>query len=237
MTARPALIVFCREPVAGRTKTRLLSHLGAASAAKLADAFIVDMLAKARALNPPRLVIAASAEESALRRPYFRRLARRFDAEIVDQGGGSLGRRMARVLEPFAAGAGALLVGTDLPSLPAAALERLHEMLQRRRFVLGPSLDGGYYAIGVRGTMPLVFTGIRWGSARVLDETLNRARRAGLAVTLGPVWYDIDRWPDLLLLGAHLDRIESSARAAKKAHPCPATAAVLQRLGLLSRRR
>ncbi|MGO9453603.1 MAG: TIGR04282 family arsenosugar biosynthesis glycosyltransferase [Candidatus Binataceae bacterium] len=236
MTARPALIVFCREPVAGRTKTRLASHLGAANAAKLADAFIVDMLAKARAVRPSRLVIAASAEEGAVCSPYFRRLARRFDAEIVDQGGGSLGARMARALEPFAPGAGALLVGTDLPSLPTSVLERLSEMLRRKRFVLGPSLDGGYYAIGVRGAMPQVFTGIRWGSARVLDETLGRARRAGIAAALGPVWYDIDRWPDLLLLSAHLGRLESRLRVAKD-HPCPATAAVLKRLGLLSPRR
>ena len=49
------LIVFCREPLAGHTKTRLIPRLGAANAAELASAFILDALAKCRALAPRRL--------------------------------------------------------------------------------------------------------------------------------------------------------------------------------------
>jgi glycosyltransferase A (GT-A) superfamily protein (DUF2064 family) len=52
------LIVFCREPLAGHTKTRLIPRLGAANAAELASAFILDALAKCRALAPRRIVIA-----------------------------------------------------------------------------------------------------------------------------------------------------------------------------------
>ena len=48
------LIVFCREPLAGHTKTRLIPRLGAANAAELASAFIADALAKCRALAPRR---------------------------------------------------------------------------------------------------------------------------------------------------------------------------------------
>ncbi|MGZ6252381.1 MAG: hypothetical protein ACXWM1_04855, partial [Candidatus Binataceae bacterium] len=54
------LIVFCREPLAGHTKTRLIPRLGAANAAELAGAFILDALSKCRALAPGRIVIAAS---------------------------------------------------------------------------------------------------------------------------------------------------------------------------------
>ncbi len=236
MRAAPALIVFCREPVPGRTKTRLLSHLGPADAAALADAFIVDTLAKASALAPPRLVISAAAETTAGQSDYFKRLARRFGAEVSYQGPGSLGARMERALAPFIDGSGAMLIGTDLPSLPLHALRRLCEMLERRRFVLGPSLDGGYYAIGVRGAMPPVFKGVRWGSASVLDETVKRARRAGHAAALGPVWHDVDRWGDVMLLGAYLARIDAAGKKSEP-HPCPKTAAVLGRLGLLPRHR
>ena len=193
MTPRPALIVFCREPLAGRTKTRLLSHLAAQDAAALADAFIVDTLAKAAKIRPARLVIAGTSETSVAESAYFRALKRRFDAELIDQGRGSLGARMARVLRCFAHGGGALLVGTDLPSLPIAALSRLYALLQRHPLVLGPSLDGGYYAVGVRGEVPPIFTGIRWGSARVFTETVKRIKFAKRRLTTGPVWHDVDR--------------------------------------------
>jgi uncharacterized protein len=236
VTRRPALIVFCREPIAGRTKTRLLSYLPPPDAAALADAFIVDTLAKAANIRPARLVIAGTSESGVAESAYFRRLGRRFDAELLDQGRGSLGARMARVLGPFARDRGALLVGTDLPSLPRAALSRLYALLQRHRLVLGPSLDGGYYAVGVRGEVPSIFTGIRWGSARVLSQTIKRIKFAKRRLAIGPLWHDFDRWSDLVLLCGYLRSLEASA-SCPRYHPCPATARVLKRLGLLPRRR
>jgi uncharacterized protein len=201
------------------------------SAAALSDAFIRDALAKAVSLRPSRLVIAASATGGAERSKYFRRLARQFNAELIDQGNGSLGRRMARALELFSSD-GALLVGTDTPSLPTALLAASLEALRRNRIVIAPSLDGGYYAVGVRGAMPPIFTGIRWGSRNVFDSTIKRLERAHLPYALGPAWYDVDRWPDVLLLAAHL-RLQARTRRRRDVSPCPATESVLIRLGLL----
>ena len=229
--SRPALIVFCREPIAHQSKTRLIGAMTPTAAAALSDAFIRDALAKAVSLRPSRIVIAASALGGAERSKYFRRLARQFDAELVDQGNGSLGRRMARALEPFSSN-GALLIGTDTPSLPAALLDSSLEALRRNRIVIAPSLDGGYYAVGVRGAMPPIFTGIRWGSRNVFDSTIARLEHADIPYALGPAWYDVDRWPDVLLLAAHLRLLARSRRTGVS--PCSATESVLIRLGLLS---
>jgi glycosyltransferase A (GT-A) superfamily protein (DUF2064 family) len=143
---------------------------------------------------------------------------------------------MARTLGRFARGRGALLIGTDLPSLPGAALSQLYALLQRHPLVLGPSLDGGYYAVGVRGRVPPIFTGIRWGSAGVFTETVKRIKFAKRRLVTGPVWHDVDRWPDLLLLSGYLRGLEANP-SRRRYHPCPATARILKRLGLLSRRR
>ena len=225
--SRPALIVFCREPIAHQTKTRLIGAISPAAAAALSDAFIRDALAKAVLVRPSRIVIAASAVDGADCSKYFRRLARRFEADLIDQGSGSLGQRMARSLDPFTS-IGALLVGTDTPSLPASMLASSLEALRRNRIVIAPSLDGGYYAVGVRGAMPPIFTGIRWGSGIVFATTLKRLERAAIPYALGPAWYDVDRWADLLLLAAHLRML-----ARKDSSPCPATESVLARLGVL----
>jgi uncharacterized protein len=227
----PTLIVFCREPIPHRTKTRLMTRLSADAAAALADAFIRDALAKAVRVRQSRIVIAASAPHGARGSEYFRRLGRRFGAELFDQGSGSLGRRMARALEPFGSG-GALLVGTDTPSLPADLLARSIAALRRARVVVAPSLDGGYYAVGVRGAMPPIFSAMRWGRADVLETTLRRLNRARIRFALGPAWYDVDRWSDVMLLAAHL-RLMGRARGSRNASPCPATFAMLRRLGVL----
>jgi len=229
--SRPALIVFCREPVAHRAKTRLIGAITAAAAAALSDAFIRDAIAKAVSIGPSRIVIAASAADGAERSKYFRRLARRFGAELIDQGDGSLGKRMARALEPFSP-SGALLIGTDTPSLPIPLLAASVEALRRNRVVLAPSLDGGYYALGVRGAMPPIFSAIRWGSGGVFDSTVKRLERAGIRYALGPAWYDVDRWADVILLAAHL-RLLARARRRAGASPCPATESVLKQLGVL----
>jgi rSAM/selenodomain-associated transferase 1 len=226
MRSRPTIIVFTREPVPGSSKTRLAARIGPRNAAALTDAFTRDALAKVRELGLP-LVIAASATGTLQDNHYFRSLARRFDAALVDQEQGHLGVRMARVLTAFAP-TGALLVGTDTPSLPSSVLRRAVTLIQHNHVVLGPSLDGGYYLVGIRGVVPDMFRGIRWGGPRVLQRTIARLIRLGIRPALAPAWYDVDRWGDLMVLAEQLRRL-----AQRHALPCLRTAKVLAQLGLL----
>jgi rSAM/selenodomain-associated transferase 1 len=226
----PAIIVFAREPIAGFTKTRLIPRLGARTAAALAHAFTLDALAKAQRMGLP-LVIAGSAPGGIDRSRYFQRLGQRFAATLIDQGQGSLGARMHRSLAPFSS-RGALLFGTDTPSLPLSFLARAMALMRKASVILGPSLDGGYYLVALRGTAydssRDLFRGIRWGGSHVLAETIARLRRANLRYSLAPAWYDIDRWSDLLLLAAHLRIIQP-----REVDPCPQASKILRRLGLL----
>lgn len=224
--AHETIVVFAREPIAGLTKTRLIPRLGANGAAALASAFTLDTLAKAHATGR-EIVIAGDAPHGVAQSIYFRRIASMFDATLIDQGDGTLGARMRRSLAPFCA-SGAVLIGTDVPSLPAPILTHSLSLLRQHPVILAPSLDGGYYLVGVRGPLPDIFRGIRWGSARVLAETVGRLRRTRTDYALAAGWYDIDRPSDLLVLAAEL-RLTASTRS----HPCPATAGILAQLGLL----
>jgi rSAM/selenodomain-associated transferase 1 len=230
MRSRPTMLVFTRQPLPGMSKTRLATHIGARNAAALAEAFTDDALAKVRDLGL-RLVVAGSATGSLRNNSYFRSLARRFDATLIAQGQGHLGIRMAHVMAPFAPD-GVILMGTDTPSLPRSAIRRALSLIRHNRVVLGPSLDGGYYLVGIHGAVPDVFRGIAWGGPRVLQQTLARLARLGIRPALAPTWYDVDRWDDLMLLTEHLHRIPQ-----RHALPCPETAKVLAQLGLLPTRR
>jgi rSAM/selenodomain-associated transferase 1 len=236
MTFRPTLIVFAREPVAGRTKTRLIPALGARMAAALAHAFNLDAVVKAARIGVPVLVAGAG------RSAYFARLADCVNARFIQQGPGGLGKRMARALEARQL-EGAILIGTDTPTLPYSCLLHAIELLNRVPVVLGPSLDGGYYLIGVRGTTPDIFNGIKWGTGEVLALTEKRLAAQAIAYALAPWWYDVDEADDLWLLAAHLrllrrqhaNQTNSSKRRwhMVEHHPCPQTASLLEKLHLI----
>ncbi len=141
-------------PSRGQTKTRLIPAIGSENAAALADAFNRDAIAKAKRLAPARLVIAGSAVGGATRSRYFKSLAREFGATLRDQGAGHLGTRMAAAMRPFLGAGGALLMGTDTPSLPMRLLAESADLFENYPALLAPSLNGGYYLVAARGALP-----------------------------------------------------------------------------------
>jgi glycosyltransferase A (GT-A) superfamily protein (DUF2064 family) len=70
--------------------------------------------------------------------------------------------------------------------------------------VLGPAEDGGYYLIGLRAPAPRLFSGVAWGTSRVLAETL--ARAGTLRSRLLPACFDVDEPDDLARLASVLAR-------------------------------
>src|SRR5450755_2688199 len=201
---RMTVIVFAREPVAGQTKTRLIPAIGKDDAAALADAFNRDALAKAKQLAPAELVIAGSAPGGAKRSRYFKTLAHEFGAWVVDQGTGHLGARMATAMRPFTNAGGAMLMGTDTPSLPVKSLVTSADLFEKHALVIAPTLDGGYYLVAMRGKLADIFKPMNWGGADVLTTTLTRLHHTGERYCLGPWWYDVDRPIDLRFLMTHL---------------------------------
>jgi uncharacterized protein len=198
MRAEPTpLAVFARAPLPGRAKTRLAAVLGPKGAADLYAAFLHDTLEKVRA--EPRVsptLWAASAEDAA-------ELSRRHSHLALSvQPEGDLGRRMEAALADGIARAGhAIVLGSDAPTLPPAALRAAVHALERADVVLGPSSDGGYYLLGARGE-PFALAPVRWSSRHALADTVACVGERRVAL-LAP-WYDVDTPADLLLLRAHL---------------------------------
>ena len=120
---------------------------------------------------------------------------------LVAQRGGDLGARMAQLVAGLLADGhrAALLVGSDLPTLPSAYLAEAARVLAEGAadVVLGPAEDGGYYLIGLAQPAPALFEGVAWGTDGVLEATRARARAFGLREHLLPLWYDVDTAADL----------------------------------------
>jgi rSAM/selenodomain-associated transferase 2/rSAM/selenodomain-associated transferase 1 len=123
------------------------------------------------------------------------------DISSLPQGGGDLGKRMARAFhEAFQSGMDRMvLVGTDIPGIAARILLEAFENLSYNDMVLGPVRDGGYYLIGLRHAFPQLFVDIPWGTEKVLKRTRQIAANLGLSVGLLEILEDVDRPEDLHL--------------------------------------
>ena len=98
-----------------------------------------------------------------------------------------------------------LIVGSDSPTLPSAYLEQGLERLCDTDAVLGPSEDGGYYAVGCRQVSPRMFEDVPWSTSSTRVETERAFRKEGLRYEALPEWYDVDTVKDLRRLAADLD--------------------------------
>jgi glycosyltransferase A (GT-A) superfamily protein (DUF2064 family) len=96
-----------------------------------------------------------------------------------------------------------LLIGTDCPALDVAALRAAAAALEAGDdAVLVPAEDGGYVLVGLARPVAALFDRIAWGSDRVMRESRERLRAAGLRWReLAPSW-DVDRPEDLARLAA-----------------------------------
>ena len=214
------LIVFAREPVAGRTKTRLCPPLDGDTAARLYACFLADTLASASRVAGARAAIAHTPES---RPAFFAALAPGMAA--WPQRGAARGERMDNAFAEVLAGdAGVVIVGSDSPDLPAAYVgEAFGRLESGADVVLGPSDDGGYYLIGLRARQPRLLREVPMSTPTVLADTLALARALGLRAELLPQWYDVDT-------AAELARLAECLRVAPP-EVAPHTRAFLQALG------
>ncbi len=193
------LIIFTRYPEPGKTKTRLIPVLGSVGAANLQRQMTEHTIFNVKELQT---VIDISVEvrfaggNMELMQQWLG-----LDLVYQSQGEGDLGSRMARsLLQAFQSGAEkAIIIGTDCPGLNAQILATAFEKLHTFDLVLGPALDGGYYLIGLRQTIPELFANIEWGTAQVFQKTVEIAQKFNLSQVNLINLADVDRPEDLLI--------------------------------------
>jgi rSAM/selenodomain-associated transferase 1 len=200
-----AVGIFCKTPLPGLSKTRLSPPLRPDECADLSACFIRDLTATIQAVAHAGdvtgyAVYTPAGTETALRAllpPGFRLLA---------QCAGDFGTRLQTATRALLdAHAGAILVNSDSPTLPASILRQAVDATRRGgSVVLSPAHDGGYTLIGVSQLHERLYADIPWSTAQVHGKTLERAAEIGLPVVDLPGWYDIDDGESLALLEAEL---------------------------------
>jgi hypothetical protein len=181
-----AIIIFIKNPVLGKVKTRLAASVGVEKALRIYEA----MLENARL---------ASLQIPATRYVYYSDFIPTADAwETTDfikkiQQGGDLGERMSNAISgTLTLHEKAVLFGGDIPGLNAGIVNAALLALEEHDFVIGPALDGGYYLIGMKKSQPAVFQGIAWSSPQVFEQTMQAIQRLGASCYCLPPLSDID---------------------------------------------
>jgi hypothetical protein len=197
-----AIVVFCKPPIAGRVKTRLIGALmgtmTAREAAEVHAACAQDTIAMVNGIRGAGKWLYVAADRAAARRMASRwRLGS--DWKVVTQRGADLGERMRNAIEEqLRAGADKVVIlGTDSPWMGRERIARALRLLDKADVVLGPSEDGGYYLIAARRVVPQMFSGIHWGTSEVLPKTQRALRATRTKFHLLPRDFDLDRPEDL----------------------------------------
>jgi len=190
-----ALILFLRYPEKGRVKTRLAKVLGDDFVLELYQHFIIDILDSCKKVDADIVLAYAGSNGNLSNWPLCKAY------NCVFQKGSDLGERMYNVLlEVSSLGYSRLvLIGSDMPDLPAKIISEAFESLKDKDIVLGPSRDGGYYLIGLNRdkTDYSIFRGVPWSTSQVFEKTINNLRSKDVSWKELTLWSDIDDVEDL----------------------------------------
>ena len=189
------LIVYLKSPEPGKVKTRLQPHYSPEEAASLYRGFIEDTVETVSSIGADRCWAAYTPADA---RSGIEAIFPS-DWNLAPQVGDDLGSRMLQSLNAsIASGADkAILIGSDIPSLPGSHIASAISRLENADVVLGPTNDGGFYLIGIRSTLPDVFADVTWSTDNAFEQTAEGIRSKELMMSLIPPWNDIDTPEDL----------------------------------------
>lgn len=179
-----ALIVFGRQPVAGRVKTRLAKEIGEEEACSVYRELLQKTLEAAAGVDAIRYLCLPPGDRIDPGQAF----------SLREQSGSDLGERMDHAFcDAFSAGhQRVVLVGSDCPYLTAKLLEQALLKLKEYETVFGPATDGGYYLLGQRTPARDLFSGIPWSTERVWELTQARLAKNNWSCSILETLEDID---------------------------------------------
>ena len=187
---RNALIIFVRNPVLGKVKTRLAAGIGDGKALQVYEYLLQHTQSITKNIPVTKFVYYADeVNDNDVWNGFKKKL----------QHGDDLGERMQHAFqELFAAGFSKIcIIGSDCFELTTEIVTTAFEKLGRTDVVMGPVMDGGYYLLGTNRLIPEFFTNKTWSTATVFADTLKDAAVLNISVTQLPVLNDIDTEKDL----------------------------------------
>jgi len=190
------ILVFCKAPIAGQVKTRLMPQLTAQAAVDIHSELtqrVLTLLLQSQ-LCPIQLWCSPDRNHS-----FFQFCLNDYHVSLQVQQGKDLGERMLYAINhALQQSSRVLLIGCDCPSLTISDFDFAINALQNTQdIVLAPAEDGGYVMIGMKRAYPELFINKTWGHASVLKTTRQQIKRMNLNCIETVMQWDVDTFEDL----------------------------------------
>jgi uncharacterized protein len=189
--------VFCKAPVPGTVKTRLMPELTSHQAADVHRRLTLQTLDLVCRDKLCAVQLCCSPD---INHSFFAQIAHAYPVSLTTQTEGDLGDRMNQALtEALGQYQQAILIGTDCPSFTLADFQQaLQALATHYDAVLAPTEDGGYSMIGVKQPAPELFHAINWSSSEVLQQTRSNISSLQLNCFELDMQWDVDNYADFL---------------------------------------
>lgn len=181
-----AIIVFVRKPELGRVKTRLAKGVGDQRAL---DIYVELLKYTSQQVASTAYSIYVYYHHEIVANDMWDN-SRCHKALQVD---GDLGDKLkAAFSEVLTQHDKAIVVGSDCPKLTSRIIDTAAKALAHQDVVIGPTLDGGYYLLGMNTYMPTLLTDIPWSTGSEYDHTVRTALADGQSIHILSPLPDID---------------------------------------------
>lgn len=194
------VLLVAKAPVPGQVKTRLGARIGAEAAARLAAAALLDTIEACRAEGAEgHLSLAGDLDDAVEGEAISAALA---GWTISPQRGDCFARRLVNAHTD--AGHGPVVqIGMDTPHVTAAALSAVTDALEEHDAVLGPALDGGWWALARRDPdVVRHLARVRMSTDTTFVDTRRALQLAGCRVGVAATMTDVDTVADADLVAA-----------------------------------
>lgn len=190
------LLIFCKAPIAGQVKTRLIPTLTAEQARELHIELTLTILQRVtqQPLCPVQLWCTPTIDHD-----FFIQAEHNYNLTRWQQQGDDLGMRMNNALcTALKNYKRALLIGCDCPSLTTQDLAIAIQVLNNKTTtVFAPAEDGGYVLIGLNRPQPELFIDMTWGNEQVMAKTRTRCQQHQIVYHELAMQWDVDTPVDL----------------------------------------
>ncbi len=219
MNDKRVIILLVKYPQKGRVKTRLAQTLGDEAAVAVYQRLVEHLIRLLRRVTVDEICISFDPAEKHSEiedwiRPMWQQAGvGRVSGVVLDkeptlgfcsQCEGDLGVRLKSAFgtvfeenkQAEGAGVQVIAIGSDCIEIDEGTFRATWEALATKEVVFGPTLDGGYYLVGMNSPHPELFEDIPWSSKMTLRASLQGASEAGLETALLDEKHDIDTEQD-----------------------------------------
>jgi rSAM/selenodomain-associated transferase 1 len=191
MNNKNLLIVFAKNPIKGKVKTRLAKTIGDEEALQVYNKLLSYTLIQCKKLTNCSKHIYYSTDLINIHTDDFIKNKKL-------QKGNSLGEKMKNAFEKSFEKKyeKIILIGSDCPEIKAKHIEQAFDALESNRVVLGPATDGGYYLIGMQLFLTQLFENMPWSTNLLIDKTKKVLENEKISYKMLEILSDIDTTND-----------------------------------------